>query len=181
MSFNNNSDQQRTASKISQEIFLPGMTLHCSKVIACINAKSVDLLSRFRVKGTSENIQSALLEALDKLDLEIQNICGITTDGDPVMVKLGRLLRNSVAPKPFYHQQCLAHALDLAVRSTFKQKEVPDDETEGVPVSDANSWMLAGIVDDDELRELHFPSEYETCNIFPFLFSALKTKRSQSL
>ena len=80
------------------------------------------------------------------------------------MRKLGRLLEAAVAPKPFYRQECFAHALHLAVEDTFeleKSKKKAEsraagrlDETEGLSESgqdtDVASWNFAAIFDGGE-------------------------------
>ena len=97
--------------------------------------KSLQLLSRFRDRATAKNLEKILREALATVGLEIGDISGMTTDSATVMLKLGRLLKKAVTPKPFFHQRCFAHALHLAVTDTFKDEESPFD------------WHIVGVSD----------------------------------
>ena len=114
------------------------MTLHSSHVIPCYNAKSVEILSRFKQRAAATNIEESILNVLADVGLSIADICGITTDGDNTMVKLGKLLTESAHPKAFYHQQCLAHALHLAVRDTLSY-----------PGEEKKQWKLVAVPPED--------------------------------
>lgn len=104
-----------------------GVTLHASKVIPCLKNNAVQLLSRFKTRATAENLRNLLLDALARVGLTLGNIRGLTTDGCSTMKKLGALLTRAAAPKPFYFQQCFAHALHLAVGDTLHVEE--EEET----------------------------------------------------
>lgn len=84
----------------------------------------------------------SLLEVLGEVGLTLNDVCGITTDGDNTMIKFGKLLIEKAQPKPFFHQLCHAHGLHLAVRDTLpypgdKEKKtwkivaIPAEENEG--------------------------------------------------
>ena len=130
---------------------ISGVTLHSSKIIPCLGEKSVDLLARFRVEATSENLLLIGERALGKLGLMISDISGITTDGATSMCKLGKLMQAAAAPQPFYHQLCFAHALHLAVKDTLLRKsKARQSNTEE---NEFETYILAGIVEDDSTRK----------------------------
>ena len=77
-------------------------------------------MCRLRVKASTTNLKKLILESISDLGMSIQDFCGITTNGAAVMCKLGRLLKRAAGATPFYHQQCLAHGLHLAVMDTLE-------------------------------------------------------------
>ena len=91
-------------------------------MIPIVNEKSLVLLLRLKQSGTGEFWLDILEAAPDGFGLELRHIIGLTTDGAPMMPELGRPFITKVAPKPFYHQLCLAHCLHLAVKDTQKGK-----------------------------------------------------------
>lgn len=107
--------------------------------------------------STARNLQRAICEALLKIGLELADVRGITTDGDRTMRKLGRNLKKSIHPKPFYHQECFAHALHLAVKNIVwpKRSGIQDpsqhSSTAAARVEETHATALVGVdADDDE-------------------------------
>ena len=106
-------------------------------------------------------LRGIFMSWLEEVGLSLDDICGITTDGDNTMIKFGRLLIERAKPKPFFHQLCHAHGLHLAVRDTLpypgdREKQwkivaIPSEENKGeciviaVPISlfFAFSFILA--------------------------------------
>ncbi|XP_003738410.1 uncharacterized protein LOC100905896 [Galendromus occidentalis] len=127
-----------------------GVTLHSSVNIPHFNARSVEIMSRFRERATATHLHEVLLDNLTELNLSIGDIKGITTDAASVMRRVGDLLAASAGSDQFYHQLCFAHGLHLAVLDTLKVtthtapaewdlvdvqadgEEQPDDELERV-------------------------------------------------
>ena len=97
--------------------------MHCSKIFPSVGDKSVELLARFIERAPAKTLLTTLPEALKTIGLQLTDISGISTDGAKVMRKLGRMMAKEVAPRPFYHQTCLAHALHLAVSDTLPKKK----------------------------------------------------------
>lgn len=85
----------------------------------------MEILTRFKKRATASNLVDSILEKLAEFGLSIGDFCGITTDGDTTMIKLGKLMIRRAYPEPFYHQQCFAHCLHLGVRDTLPY---PEDE-----------------------------------------------------
>ena len=61
----------------------------------------------------------ALEGVLANYGLDFGDISGMTTDGASAMVKLAKLIATRRGSRPFYHQQCLAHELHLAVSAAL--------------------------------------------------------------
>ena len=128
---------------------LPGITLHCSRAIPKYNgAKSIEVFSRLRDKANAVNLAALIEQALAELSLDMADICGITTDGCPVMEKLGRKLKRAAGTRPFYHQLCLAHGLHLAVKDTFSTAatltRAPAD------TAGSQTWRLVNLLQEEE-------------------------------
>jgi hypothetical protein len=84
----------------------------------------VENLGMVRVRGsqTAESIVKLVSERLTKFGLDIKRIVGNTTDGASIMVKFGNIV-NGV------HQNCLAHAIHLAVEDIlYEKKKVKKDQ-----------------------------------------------------
>lgn len=116
-----------------------GITLHCSKEIPNFGGKSTVLLTRLTERATAKNIQKALVDSLANVGLELVDIRGITTDAASVMRKLGRNLKLTVAPRPFYHQLCLAHGIHLAVLDALNSTSSSRNNAAGIVAIEAES------------------------------------------
>lgn len=137
-------------------------------MIPCVKSHSFELLMRFRQKASAKNLFKVLGKSLARVGLKLKDIRGLTTDAASVMQKLGRLIAKAVAPAPFYHQLCLAHALHLAVLDTFEGKNssaenpvVDHDQSIENPSVDlelgAETWQL---VDMQEAPYSQVPGEW---------------------
>ena len=102
----------------------PGVTLHCSQEIPCIRSKAIELLARFRDRGTADHLQEILLNALERVGLHLKDVRGITTDAASVMIELGRNLKEAVAPQAFYHHRCFNHGIHLAVMDILEDDDL---------------------------------------------------------
>ena len=120
--------------------------------IPCLGSTSAEILSRFHDRATAEHLEETLLEALSRLGLTISDVRSLSTDAAAVMKKLGKLLKNSAAPSPFYRQLCHAHGIHLAVLDTLSNDQLcinfdnspSESENEG-DEGGSSSWHLAGI------------------------------------
>ena len=120
-----------------------GMTLHASSAIPCFKNKAVQLLSSFKERATAENLCNLLVDALTRVGLTLGDILGLTTDGYRTMKKLGAILTRAATPKPFYFQQCFAHALHLAVGDTLHVEGVDHNAEEPEGSGATRSWRFA--------------------------------------
>ena len=106
-----------------------GVLLTCSTPIPILGGNSLELLTRFREKATSENLMTALEDVLATYGLDLGDIYGMTTDGASAMVKLGKLIAVRRGLRPFYRWKCLAHGLHLAVSAALKGNPVNVTDT----------------------------------------------------
>lgn len=113
----------------------------------------MELTARFTEKASAKNLERKLCEALGRVNLELANISGITTDGASVMKTLGCSLKEKAVDRPFYHQLCLAHSLHLAVMDTFKPtaSAIREQEVspEGCDSQERVEWSFAAAADPD--------------------------------
>lgn len=129
-------------------------------------------------RASAEILEKALLEALLKFGLTLQDIRGITTDAAFVMQELGRNLKKAAASNPFYHQLCFAHGIHLAVLDTFFEangtpKSGFSDDEEDEPLYGPQRWQLAGICESNEDGELASGRGFFSLNrLVDFSFSA---------
>lgn len=139
-----------------------GVTLHCSEIIPCLKHISIELLSRFRERATAENLEKILTDALGEVGLRINDISGLKTDAAAVMKKLGRTLKKSAAPRPFYNQLCLAHGLDLAVRDAFEEDNgaAQAEEVELEENAESENWKISGIFNYDNAEQSELEREF---------------------
>ena len=123
------------------------MTLHSSKVIPLINARSVEILSRFRERASAVNLVKCITDSVEQLGLVLSDFKGITTDAASVMRKVGEMLKKAAEPSPFYHQLCLAHGIHLAVLDTFKCQSLAKDQREDT--GEPGAWHLVNVAEID--------------------------------
>lgn len=130
------------------------MTLHSSREIPSLKGRSIEVLSRITGRATARHLEALLADRLAMFGLSLTDLSGMTTDGASVMSKLARSLEARVSPRPFFHQQCQAHALHLAVWDALSGTSEPANEDEqdatDVAESEAGSWNFAGVLGVDE-------------------------------
>jgi len=116
-----------------------GVILHSSQTIPLVGSYQVHLgVLRLRKKADAQQLCNTIIGLLADFGLIIDDICGITTDGAAVMIKLGKLLQ-AKSTKPFFAMICLAHAIQLAVHDALKKDTNSDRDLDGEEESQAGS------------------------------------------
>lgn len=122
------------------------------------SSKSFNSLGMIRVDGhlPAEKCKALIENRLSLFGLSWTELCGITTDGAAVMVKLGRIV-------PAVSQLCILHAAHLAVKDVLYQNKIsqpivlellsdPSVESEGGDQSES----INDVVSPDQEETLNF-------------------------